>query len=499
MARNRQKGGRRGLLREKATARARDRVMSLPIPDESVYDEFGELLELPEGASYKEFARKLRRLYTSFEAVNRIRVRFERGKRRGAYPALTEYLAGLTSEEQETFFRTGGLQSVLPLEEREEQPWDADPYNGDSEWYRGLLHDGMFTAGEPGYLPSLAKEWLEELTRVGYRGVTLLVSNPRNYAGAVCLKVPARQETSLEGIPRPLASGPKVVPAMFKNSRHMLWLELDIGRSERGHREIKLNDEPLRTDAAILGALIAMEARPIDLDRLREILEAYSCPIEASNSNKDARIRILISRRTQPHMRTLDLALMLLRYHRADFDRLTRAEQVELLERACGHINGVLSALRRVITFLDHGMPGRQLRSAKGEAEKHIEAAVLKHVYGLSNTEIARQMGEPIARKQKNKNDPATVRQWVRLGTQLLVSSMGEKRCWAHFAAMKAEAERWNGLSEDEQIAEKALEAYAEARGISWDRAREEVDQGDHPPGLNLAQRVSLNIAKGFR
>jgi hypothetical protein len=475
-------------------------MRSLPTPGESVYDEFGELLELPDGASYKEFARKLRRLYTSLEVVNRIRVRFERGKRRGAYPALTEYLAGLTCEEQETFFRTGGLQSVPPLEEREEQPWDAEPYNGDSNWYRNNLHDGMFTASEPEYLPSLAKEWLEELTRVGYRGVTFLEYTLPTFDGEFCLKLPARQKTSSdsESIPRPLASGPKAVPAIF-DARLVPWLELDVGRSERGHREIKLNDEPLRTDVAILGALIAMEARPVDLNRLQEILEAVPHPIESSGYDKGVLTRIGASWGRQLHGRTLDLALMLLRYHRAEFDRLTWAEQVELLERACGHINEFLNALRRVVAFLEHGTPGRELRSAKGEAEKHIEAAVLKHVYGLSTMEIARQMGEPIAPKQKIKNDPATVRQWVRLGTRLLRRSMGKERWWAHVEAMKAEAERWNGLTEDEQEAEKALEAYAEARGISWDRAREEVDQDDYPPDLNLAQRVSLKMAKVFR
>ena len=35
----------------------------------------------------------------------------------------------------------------------------------------------------------------------------------------------------------------------------------------------------------------------------------------------------------------------------------------------------------------------------------------------------------------------------------------------AHVEAMKAEAERWNGLSEDEQIAEKALEATPKLEG----------------------------------
>ncbi len=110
--------------------------------------------------------------------------------------------------------------------------------------------------------------------------------------------------------------------------------------------------------------------------------------------------------------------------------------------------------------------------------------------------EIARQMGEPIAQKQKDKNDPATVRQWVRLGTQLLITSMGEKTWWARVAAMKAESERWNSLTEEEREAEEALEAYAEARKLSVHFAREEVYQGDDPPGLSSLQSIRLEAAR---
>jgi len=469
-------------------------VQSLPTPDESVYDEFGELLELPEGASYREFARRIRRLYTSFAAVNGLRVRFEYGKSRGAYPALTEYLSGLSSEEEEMFFRTGGLQSILPLEERAERPWDEDPYNGDAQWYRDDLHDGIFTSGDPEYLPSLASEWLEELARVGYEGVVL-----SHHGGGLVSMLPARQRTSSQAIPQPLRLSAMTGPAYFNDGRQVLWLELEAGRSERGHREIKLNDEPLRTDAAILAALVAMECQPVDLDRLHELLSALPRPMEAPFYKQGLLTRVEASRGAPLHPRTLDFAMMLLRYHKPYFGRLTETEQVELLERACGHVNEFLSALHRVRAFLSHGAPGRQLRSAKGEAEKHIEAAVLKHVYGLSNMEIARQMGEPVAQKQKNKNDPATVRQWVRLGTRLLIDSMGEERWWAHAEAMKAEAERWNSLTEDEQEAEEALEAYAEARRISLDWAREEVEQDDYPPGLTMWEQIRLEAAREAR
>jgi hypothetical protein len=243
---------------------------------------------------------------------------------------------------------------------------------------------------------------------------------------------------------------------------------------------------------------MAMECQPVLLDQLHELLSALPRPLETPFW-KQGYLTPTRGVLEVPKPRTLDLTMMLLRYHKPYFDDLSEAEQAELLERACGHINEFFSALRRVIAFLDYGVPGRQLRSAKGKAEKHIEAAVLKHVYELSNTEIAREMGEPIAQKQKVKNDPATVRQWVRRGTQLMESAMGKERWRAQVEAMRAEAERWNNLSEEEQEAEEALELYAEARRIRLDQAEDELDQDHHSPTLTSIQKIRLEAAREAR
>ena len=53
----------------------------------------------------------------------------------------------------------------------------------------------------------------------------------------------------------------------------IVWLKLDGPRSpERGYREISVSDEPLRTDAAILAALTALEGKQLDLGALHEVL-----------------------------------------------------------------------------------------------------------------------------------------------------------------------------------------------------------------------------------
>ena len=472
---------------------------SLPTPDERVYDELHELLEIPDGASYKEFARRIRRLYSKHEAVMWARVRFERGKRNGAYPALTEYLSGLSDEEQDTFFRTGGLRSVLPLEEIPEKPWDGDPYHGNAEEYREDLHDGIYTSGDPEDLPHLAVEWLEELARTGYRGRSFA------YGNGVVLQLPARRKTTSEAVPQLLRLGWKAGPVFFSKANEVLGLELDADRSGRGHREIKLNDDPLRPDASILAALITTTCHPLsglaskrqnfkgwrEVARgfLRELPEPFERPFRQ-------RVLELHKAGHWVDYRTLDFAMMLLRYHKPYFDDLSEADRIELLGRMYAHIQQFLGALRGVTSFLDYGAPGRQLRSAKGEAEKHIEAAILKHVYEMSNTEIAREMGQFIAGEQKAKNDPATVRQWVRLGTQLLERTMGKDHWWAHVKAMKAEAERWNALTEEEQEAEAFLERYAEARRIRLDFARQDIEEGYDPPNLTGYQAWLLKEAR---
>src|SRR5215213_2628804 len=487
MPRNRQRGGAaRSLLREESRGRAAVRMQSLPTPDESVYDELGALLELPEGASYKEFARRIRRLYTSWEALNWIRVRF----RRGDYPALSEYLSGLTDEEEETFFRNGGLQSVLPLEERTAKPWDHDPYDGDSEWYRNDLHDGIYVSGVPEDLRGLAVEWLEEIARMGYRGKVTC-----HYGGGVLVELPARQKTTSEAVPQPLRLSRKAGPVFFNEGRQVLWLELDVGRSERGYREIKLNDEPLRTDRAILAALTVLEGRPVDVERLHKELPKLERPFEEPFWKQFAVLREVGWRSG----RTLDLVTMLLRYHNPEFDRLTQDEQLELVERASSHVNELLEALSRLAAFLDYGTPNKELRSAKGEAEKHVRAAILRHVDGLTYMQIAEEMNEPIPKKFKDSGDHVTVRKWVRLGTEILRAAMGEKAWQARIDAMKAEAERWNNLSEVEQEAEEALDVYAEARGVRLEWAREDIDEDGYPPKLSYWQKICFEKAKEAR
>jgi hypothetical protein len=270
--------------------------------------------------------------------------------------------------------------------------------------------------------------------------------------------IPLKQKVdNVHAVREPLSPLDKAHPVIFEGTRQVLWLQLDGSRSERGYRNIEVSDEPLRTDKAILGALSALEGRKLNPEWLRETLPRL-----------DLERRTVGQIENSQHRRAIDYALMLLRYHKPDFDGLVQEEKIELIERACAHVNELLNALQRLMAFLEYGAPGRELRSANKDAEKHVTAAVLKHVDGLSYLAIAEELGEPIPQTYRDKGDHPTVRKWVRLGTELLESAVGEQGLRAQVEAMKEEARRWNSLSEEEQEAEEE----AELRGISVEEAR---------------------------
>ena len=128
----------------------------------------------------------------------------------------------------------------------------------------------------------------------------------------------------------------------------IVWLKLDGPRSpERGYREISVSEEPLRTDAAILAALTALEGRPIDLGALHKVLrrilplrnesffERWTKALEDSHTREDLRPTLKDLR----HHQTLDYALMLLRYYSPSFDDLLLEERADLVGETCAHIN----------------------------------------------------------------------------------------------------------------------------------------------------------------
>src|SRR5215208_2298530 len=203
------------------------------------------------------------------ELCAQLRGCFERGKSSGKFAVLSGYLSDLTDEEKEEFFRTGWVELYVRPPGPPKEPWDYSPYNGNEDFYREDLYGGVAFAATD--LPSFAQKWLKELERVGYYGV----GGPS--------RLPLKQRVDGSAITRPAASDGEVYPVSFENTRQVLWLQLDGQRPVgREYREVRVLDEPLRTDKAILAALTALEGRLIDIDRLRKALPELKLPLDRS-------------------------------------------------------------------------------------------------------------------------------------------------------------------------------------------------------------------------
>jgi hypothetical protein len=130
-------------------------------------------------------------------------------------------------------------------------------------------------------------------------------------------------------------------PTRIAQSGPTIWIRLNAPRSpERGYREISVSEEPLRTDAAILAALTALEGRPLDVGALHEVLTRI-LPLRKESFFE----RWTKALKDLRHHQTLDYASMLLRYHSPGFDDLPLEERADLVGETCAHINEFVEVL----------------------------------------------------------------------------------------------------------------------------------------------------------
>jgi hypothetical protein len=299
-------------------------------------------------------------------------------------------LTETSGEDLEEFLRSGWAHMTLPPRESSVlRSWDPSPWDGDLQAYREDLYAGMAFG-----MPAFAREWLEELLRVGYYGME------------ESLGMPFKQRSGdYFAPPKPLPLYGNTYPTRIAETGQTIWIRLDGPRSpEHGYREISVSDEPLRTDAAIVAALTALEGRTFDL----------------------------------------------LRYHRPGFDDLPAEERTNLVADACAHMNVFLEALR-----------------------KHIAAAVLRDVDGLTNREIGERLGIPLPTDFRIKADHPTVRKMVGRGRRTLKAALGEDGWKEHVRAMKEEAEAWRSRSP----LQRQAELEAEALGVSYEEVLRRLEK----------------------
>jgi hypothetical protein len=152
---------------------------------------------------------------------------------------------------------------------------------------------------------------------------------------------------------------------------------------------------------------------------------------------------------------------------------LSRAEKIDLLVHTCAYINEFLGALKKLASFLEYGTPDGRAKAAFRNADTDVRAAVLRYVVGLTYREIGEELGIPRPKDFEIKGDYARVRQMVIRGRKILVLAIGEDGWRRHIEAMKAEAKRWNSLSEVEQEVEARVEyglPYEEALQLATSR-----------------------------
>jgi hypothetical protein len=121
--------------------------------------------------------------------------------------------------------------ALPPREFSARRPWALSSWEGDLEAYRGDLYAGMAFGMHD--VRAFAREWLEELLRVGYYGMGSRSDCPSN----------SSPETSSRRPDLALFAGRRTPHRWGRSDR-------SSGSGARGYREISVSDEPLRTDAA---------------------------------------------------------------------------------------------------------------------------------------------------------------------------------------------------------------------------------------------------------
>jgi hypothetical protein len=428
-------------------------MRSLPHDNRRVREESAELYRVPVAARIREL---LDELWDDPAFFAEVRKRFEERSAHGEFPALRDALSNIPEQARDEFLVQCWFDAVEALAPPRTQPWDAMGETVDS--YRELLYSGMalLYAGTE-YLPELAEEWLAELSRVGYRG---MVPFPFHEPG-ISWRLPTKEQPDAfeSAVSANLGASEDAYAVVPEDSRQVLWLQLNGQRSsKRGYREVRVSDKPIRTDTAIVSALTALERRTVDVEGLRESLEKGYISLDESPYMQEPENDGPPPLGRDENPAGVDYVLLLLRYHRPDFGSLSSEEKSGLLVHACARINQFLAALKKLTSFLEYGTPTGQARAVTRGADMDVRAATLRDVVGLTYREIGEELDVPPPKDFEIKGDYARVRQMVTRGRKILVLALGEDGWRRHIEAMKAEAKRWNSLSEVEQEVEDWVE-----------------------------------------
>jgi hypothetical protein len=245
-----------------------------------------------------------------------------------------------------------------------------------------------------------------------------------------------------------------------------------------------------RAERAVVTATTALAFKPVDVQRLtkalayidgpftksakehgRETAERLQSTVTASRDRQKLRENAQRAMEFLHNLQTpsLEYVLALLRHSRRNFDDLPRDEQVGLILVTCEYLNALLESIRKLGAFLEYGTPKGLPRNTVDNLNRDVQAAILDELTELDHRQIGEELGVPPPPSSAIKGGHDTVRKMVERGRSFSIRLFGDEGWQERLTSMKAEAERYWALSEEERI----VEDLAESQRISKAEARE--------------------------
>lgn len=272
-------------------------------------------------------------------------------------------------------------------------------------------------------------------------------------------------------------------------SRKVAWVRFNGPRNERGYRDVEVLDQPLRTEAAVVAALTVLETSVVRDKDFKQLCRALREHIEAHQELGEMDLRQILAKlpmswfveqkatideeikrltpqerkkrigqswergERRPHLwkRSLNYMVAVLCYRQPDFDARSLKGQLDMLDQYRRSINEFLEQQRKHAAFLEYGEPEGLPKAGKNAANQ-VRAAVLADVEGLSHFDIATELGLDVHehRYEVHRQIPS-VAGLIRDGRTLLDKVFGWGGWQRKAEEMKAEASRYQALSEDEK------------------------------------------------
>jgi hypothetical protein len=380
--------------------------------------------------------------------------------------------------------------------------WESFPDDLDGDEIRSML----YVLGAKSFpLRVLQEMWLQELEDVGLGEVG---PSP----GAPLKAGPSHHHRM------PVTEG-DVHSVRLGKSRKVAWISFDGPRTRHGHRDVEVLDQPLRTEAAIIAALTVLETSVMEVNDFELLRRALFAHIEAhpelaqknlqevldglpphwfsdQKAAIDKELEKQLAKELEPFPkwerekkrknrlpkpwkrwernpllweRSITYMVALLWYRRPDFDDHTLEEQLDLVDQHRQRINTFLEKQREHAKFLEYGTPEGIPTQVVERARDQVKAAVLTDVEKLSHSEIADILGVDVSEgRYKSDMKIPEIAALVRDGRRLLDNVLPGIGWRKHAEDMKADADRYKSLSDEE----KEIEALVEVTGWTVERAR---------------------------